>query len=119
MKLLRSLEDGGRFAGVSRPLEGVTGDLQLIIDLRKFQIAPDGGADVEIGCKLLGSNGRILATRTFRAKVPAEGTGASVSVAALDKAFGRAGTDLLAWVVQAASEPSGPRAVGPKRSSGG
>jgi len=119
MKLLRSLEDAGRFAGVSRPLEGVTGDLQLVLDLRRFQIAPNFTADVEIGCKLLGNNGRILATRTFRAAEPIEGAGSAASVAALDKAFGRVGTELLAWTAQAANEPSAPRAVGPKRTSGG
>ena len=29
VKILRGLEDAGRFAGVSRPLEGVTSDFQL------------------------------------------------------------------------------------------
>jgi phospholipid/cholesterol/gamma-HCH transport system substrate-binding protein len=119
MKLLRSLEDAGRFAGVSRPSEGVTGDLQLALDLRKFQIAPDLSADVEIGCKLLGSNGRILATQTFRAAMPLEGAGAPASVAALDKAFGQVGTDLLEWAARVAGEPSSPRSVGPRRTTGG
>jgi phospholipid/cholesterol/gamma-HCH transport system substrate-binding protein len=118
-KLLRSLEDGGRFSGVSRPLEGLTSDLQLMLDLRRFQIAPDLTAVVEIGCKLLGNNGRILATHTFRATVPIERAGTPASVAALDKAFGQVGTDLLAWTAQTASEPSPPRAVGPRRTTGG
>ena len=111
MKLLRSLEDGDRFAGASRALEGVTGDIQLVLDLRKFQIAPNLTAEVEIGSKLLGSNGRIIAMRTFRASAPVEG--------ALDKAFGEVGTDLLAWTARAAIKPSALRAVGPKRTSKG
>src|SRR5215472_6868829 len=94
LKLLRGLEDAGGFAGVSRPLEGVTGDLQLVLDLRKFQIAPDLVAEIEIGSKLLGSNGRIVATRTFRASVPVEGRGAPAAVAALNKAFDQVGGDL-------------------------
>jgi phospholipid/cholesterol/gamma-HCH transport system substrate-binding protein len=119
LKLLRALEDAGGFAGVSRPMEGVTGDLQLVLDLRKFQIGPNLAAEVEIGSKLLGSNGRIVATRTFRASLPAEGHGAPASVAALDKAFNQVGGDLLVWTAQAANEPSAPRAVAPKRSGGG
>ena len=119
LKLLRGLEDAGGFAGVSRPLEGVTGDLQLVLDLRKFQIAPDLVAEIEIGSKLLGSNGRIVATRTFRASVPVEGRGAPAAVAALNKAFDQVGGDLLVWIAQAANEPPAPRAVAPKRSGGG
>jgi phospholipid/cholesterol/gamma-HCH transport system substrate-binding protein len=119
LKLLRALEDAGGFAGVNRPMEGVTGDLQLVLDLRKFQIGPNLAAEVEIGSKLLGSNGRIVATRTFRASLPAEGHGAPASVAALDKAFNQVGGDLLVWTAQAANEPSAPRAVAPKRSGGG
>jgi phospholipid/cholesterol/gamma-HCH transport system substrate-binding protein len=119
LKLLRGLEDAGGFAGVSRPLEGVTGDLQLVLDLRKFQIAPDLTAEVEIGSKLLGSNGRIMATRTFRASLPVEGRGVPAAVAALDKAFGQVAGDLLVWTARAANEPTAPRAVAPKRSGGG
>jgi len=116
--LLRSLEDAGRFSGVSRPLEGATSDVQLVLDIRKFQISTNLGAEVEIGCKLLGGNGRIMVTRTFRASAPVEGQGAPAAVAALNKAFGRAGGELLTWTAQAAVESSAPRAVGPKRTSG-
>jgi phospholipid/cholesterol/gamma-HCH transport system substrate-binding protein len=117
-KLLRSLEDAGRFTGVSRPMEGVTGDIQLVLDLRKFQIESGPTAEVEIGCKLFGSNGRIMAMRTFRASAPVTGNGAPASVAALDNAFGRVGADLLVWTSQAANEPPTPRAV-PRRTGGG
>ena len=116
--LLRSLEDAGRFSGVSRPLEGATSDVQLVLDIRKFQISPNLSAEVEIGCKLLGGNGRIMVTHTFRASAPVEGQGAPAAVAALNKAFGRAGGELLMWTTQAAVESSAPRAVGPKRTSG-
>jgi len=119
MKILRSLEDGGRFAGVSRPLEGLAGDFQLVIDVRKFQISPNGSADVEFGCKIVGRNGRIIATRVFRASVAAEATSAPAAVAALDKAFNQAGSDLVAWAGHAVSEPALPKAGLSKRSGGG
>jgi phospholipid/cholesterol/gamma-HCH transport system substrate-binding protein len=37
-KIIRSFEDSNLFVGVSRPLEGLTGDFQLLIDIRKFQM---------------------------------------------------------------------------------
>ena len=77
VKILRSLEDAGRFAGVSRPLEGVTSDFQLVIDIRKFQISPNLVAEVELGCKLIAGNGRVIATRIFRASIAAEMAGAT------------------------------------------
>jgi len=119
LKILRSLEDAGRFAGVSRPLEGLTTDFQLVLDVRKFQISPNLMAEVELGCKMLAANGRIIATRIFRASVAAEGLGAPAAVAALDKAFGQAGAELVSWATNAAYEPAPPRTVVPKRTSGG
>jgi phospholipid/cholesterol/gamma-HCH transport system substrate-binding protein len=119
VKILRSLEDAGRFAGVSRPLEGVTSDFQLSVDIRKFQISPDLMAEVEFGCKILGANGRITATRIFHASVAVEAPGAPAAVAALDKAFGQVGADIVSWTANAANEPTLPRSVAPKKSSGG
>jgi phospholipid/cholesterol/gamma-HCH transport system substrate-binding protein len=118
VKVLRGLEDAGRFAGVSRPLEGVTSDAQLLLDVRKFQISPEVTAEVEIGCKLIAADGRIITTRTFRATAPVAGQGAAAAVKALNRAFAEAGAQLLSWTAQAASEPSALRAVGGKRGSG-
>jgi phospholipid/cholesterol/gamma-HCH transport system substrate-binding protein len=118
-KILRSVEDAGRFSGVSRPLEGLAADLQLVLDIRKFQLAANGTADVEFGCKIVAGNGRIIATRVFRAAVAAEAASAPAAVAALDRAFGQAGSDLVAWVGRAANEPPLPKAVLPGRTSGG
>ena len=61
----------------------------------------------------------VIATRIFRVSVAAEGLGAPAAVAALDKAFGQAGAELVSWATNAANEPAPPRAVVPKRTSGG
>jgi phospholipid/cholesterol/gamma-HCH transport system substrate-binding protein len=119
LKILRSLEDAGRFSGVSRPLDGLAADFQLGIDIRKFQVSAHGAADVEFGCKIVDSNGRIAAMRVFRASVAAEAANAPSVVAALDKAFGNAGSDLVAWLAHAVSEPPLPKAALPRRTSGG
>jgi ABC-type uncharacterized transport system auxiliary subunit len=119
VKILRSIEDAGRFSGVSRPLEGLATDFPLVLDIRKFQLAANGNADVEFGCKIVASNGRIIAMRVFRASVAAEAGNASAAVAALDRAFGQAGSDLVAWVGRAVNEPALPKAALPRRTSGG
>jgi phospholipid/cholesterol/gamma-HCH transport system substrate-binding protein len=119
VKIIRSLEDAGRFAGISRPLEGVTSDFQLVMDIRKFQILSSLTAEVELGCKILGANGRVIANRIFRASVAVEAPGVPAAVAALDKAFGQVGAGLVSWTVDATNEPPALRAVTPKRTSGG
>jgi phospholipid/cholesterol/gamma-HCH transport system substrate-binding protein len=118
-KLLRILEDAGRFAGVSRPLEGVTGDRQLMIDIRKFHISRDLAAEVELGCKLLGDNGRIIATRIFRASAKAEAQGAPAAVAALESAFGQTVTNIVAWTAHTANPAPPQRGALPRRTGGG
>jgi phospholipid/cholesterol/gamma-HCH transport system substrate-binding protein len=119
VKVLRSVEDAGRFSGVSRPLEGLATDFQLVVDIRKFQLAANGNADVEFGCKIVGSSGRIIARRVFRASFAAEAANAPAAVAALDRAFGQARLDLVTWVGHAVNEPTLPRADLPRRTSGG
>jgi len=119
VKILRSFEDAARFSGISRPLEGLAADFQLVLDIRKFQLAANGAAEVELGCKIVAGNGRIIATRVFRASGAAEAANAAAAVAALDSAFGQAGSDLVAWVGRAVNEPALPRAAFPKKTSGG
>jgi phospholipid/cholesterol/gamma-HCH transport system substrate-binding protein len=119
VKILRSVEDAGRFSGVRRPLQGFAADFQLVLDVRKFQLVAGGTADVEFGCKIVAGNGRIIAMRIFRASVAAEAANAPATIAALDKAFGQAGSDLVAWVGRAATEPTPPKAALPRRTSGG
>ena len=119
VKIIRSLEDAGKFAGISRPLEGVTSDFQLVMDIRKFQLLSSLTAEVELGCKILGANGRVIANRIFRASVAVEAPGVPGAVAALDKAFGQVGAGIVSWTVDAANEPPPPRTVTPKRTSGG
>jgi len=116
--ILRSLEDAGRFSGVSRSMEGLAADFRLVFDVRGFQLATNGAADVEFGCKIVASNGQIFAMRVFRASVAAEAANASAAVAALDQAFGQAGSDLVAWGGRAVNEPT-PKAALLGRTSGG
>jgi phospholipid/cholesterol/gamma-HCH transport system substrate-binding protein len=102
VKLIRALEDAGLFAGVSRPLDGLNADVQLLLDIRKFQVAavPAPAGEVEIAGKVLDDKGRIVATRIFRAVAPTEAEGTPAAAAALDRAFGRAAADLVPWAAR-------------------
>jgi phospholipid/cholesterol/gamma-HCH transport system substrate-binding protein len=118
-KIIRSLEDSNSFAGVSRPMDGLIGDFQLLIDIRKFQIAPGLVAEVEFGAKVIDSKGRIVATRIFRASVAAQSSDPSAAVAALDQALAKAGPDLVGWAARTISEQGAPRPVIPKKATNG
>jgi cholesterol transport system auxiliary component len=90
-------------------LQGFNADYQLAIDLRSFEVsnAPAAGssqpatmARVEFAAKILGENGRIVASRTFEAAVPVPDIKVSSAVASLDQAFGKAVADLVSWTAQ-------------------
>jgi ABC-type uncharacterized transport system auxiliary subunit len=46
---------------------------------------------------VVGDGGRIVGSRTFAATAPAPDVHAAAAAAAIDKAFGKAATDLVAW----------------------
>jgi phospholipid/cholesterol/gamma-HCH transport system substrate-binding protein len=119
MKIIRSLEDTHAFAGVSRPLEGLGSDFQLALDIRKFQLTFGSVAEVELGGKIVDDKGRIVAARVFRASAPLATVEGPAVVAALDQAFGGAGSELIAWVARAISGPAAPKAVAPRKATGG
>lgn len=101
-KVVQILENSGRLSGVGRTSDGFTADYQLLLDLRKFQIstADQPRAEVEFSAKLVGDGGRILGMRTFQASIPTAADDAGAAAAALDEAFGRTATDLVAWVTE-------------------
>jgi phospholipid/cholesterol/gamma-HCH transport system substrate-binding protein len=102
-KLIQAIENSNYFAAVGRQSEGLTNDYQLAVDVRAFQIStrPSARAEVEFSAKIVGENGRIVASRVFRGTVPTEVTDAASAAAALDLAFGQAATQLVTWAAEA------------------
>jgi phospholipid/cholesterol/gamma-HCH transport system substrate-binding protein len=106
-RIVQSFENSNYLGAVARPMEGLTGDYQLAIDVRSFQVsnvldladrpAPGSMAHVAFAAKILGDNGRIIGSRTFDALVPAPDLDAAGAAAAIDKAFANAVTDLVVW----------------------
>jgi phospholipid/cholesterol/gamma-HCH transport system substrate-binding protein len=99
-KIIQTLDNSNYLGAVSRPLDALAADYQLLIDVRAFRVAAASGeaSEVEFGAKVLGKGGRIVASKVFAAKAPSTGAGAPAGVAALDQAFGKAAVDLAVWV---------------------
>jgi phospholipid/cholesterol/gamma-HCH transport system substrate-binding protein len=106
-RIVQSLENSNYLGAVARPMEGLTPDYQLAIDVRSFQVSngpdlaerPATGpvAHVAFAAKILGDNGRIIGSRTFDAVVSAPDLSTPAAAVAIDKAFEKAVTDFVVW----------------------
>ena len=99
-RLINTFENASQIRGVSRPSSGAVADVQLISELRSFEIATPGNeAVVEISVKIVNdSNGRIVNGRIFRARAPAAAVDAPNAARALDEALSAAMLDIVRWV---------------------
>lgn len=99
-KLVQSFEKS-RFV-VSRPIEGVTGDFQLMIDVQEFSVAAARGeADVALSTRIVNNEGRLLDSHIFQASAPMHGDDAAGAAAALDHAFQLCVSELVSWTAKA------------------
>ena len=106
-RIVQSFENSNYLGAVAPPIEGLTADYHLAIDVRSFQVsngldvteqaAVRPMAHVAFAAKILGDNGRIVGSRTFDAVAPAPDLDAAAAAAAIDKAFVKAVTDLVVW----------------------
>lgn len=98
-KIIQSFENAKLIRAVTRPNDAITPEFQLLTDIRKFQIttAPEPTAEVELGAKVLGANGKILDGQVFRASAPVKSLDDANAVAALNEAFTKTATDLVIW----------------------
>ena len=85
-RLINTFENASQLRGVSRPSSGAVADVQLISELRSFEIStPTNEALVEISVKIVSEqNGRIVNARIFRARVPTASVDAANAARALD-----------------------------------
>ena len=101
-RIVQSFEDTGRVHAVGFPGEGLLINYQLPIEIRNFQLESGGAptAVIEIAAKILDDrNGRVVATRVFRAEARASGDGVDSAVAAMDVALKQVLDELIRWVV--------------------
>jgi phospholipid/cholesterol/gamma-HCH transport system substrate-binding protein len=100
-KVIQSFENAGYAKEVSRTREGVTGNYQLLIDIRRFHVATasESQADIAFVAKLLDQDGKIIAAREFGATAPAAGSDAKAYVGAFDTALGKLLAGLFDWTI--------------------
>lgn len=102
-RILQTFENSSRLRAVGRPGERLTGDFQLVTDIRGFHLlaASEPVGEVEIAAKLVNDRtGRILGARVFRAVVPAAATEGPEAMRAIDAAFGEVARELVAWAAR-------------------
>jgi len=101
-RLVQAFESTGRLGGVGRPGEGLAIDYQVISDIRTFNINVSGGdaAVVEIAIKILNDkNGTVRSSHVFRSSSLVSGEGNASYIAALDRAFDSAASDIVTWTL--------------------
>lgn len=97
MKMIRAIEDAGLFSGVTRPLEGIGSDMQVMLDVRRFEM--DGRrAVIELVAKTADGKGRLTATARFTADAEATGDTTAAAFAALDRSFGKVVVAVTDWL---------------------
>ena len=103
-KLLQGFENAGIVAAAASALgeQQVASNDQLLIDLRNFAIQtnPTPVADIAFSAKIVGQNGRIIATKLISATAPAAGMETPQIAAAFNAAFGKALADVIAWTAR-------------------
>ncbi|EIM28215.1 ABC-type transport auxiliary lipoprotein family protein [Microvirga lotononidis] len=99
-RLINTFENASQLRGVARPSSGAVADVQLISELRRFEIAtPENEAVAEISVKIVADqNGRIVNGRIFRARVPTSSVDAPNAARALDEALSVVMLDIVRWV---------------------
>jgi len=101
-RIVQSFENSNAFPSVARQSEGLDSDVQLLVDVREFQLslASPAKAEVEFVAKLVAKGGRIIGSKVFHAETPVEATTAQAAARALDEGFQRSVAELVGWTAQ-------------------
>lgn len=101
--LVRRFEDSSKILSVSRPGSGVSGEYQLMTEVRSFDsVYADGTpqAVIDIYAKLVHTtDGEVVAARSFRESEPAAGTEVDAVVDAFSRALDRSTGQIVGWTL--------------------
>jgi cholesterol transport system auxiliary component len=98
-RLIHTFENSSLIRAVTRPSSGAAGDVQLISEIRSFEVqTPANEAIVQISAKLVSDNGRIFNARIFTGRVPVAAVDAPNAARALDTALTGVMLDVVRWV---------------------
>ncbi len=97
-RLIQTFENRGR-AAVGRPTDRIVGDVQLIVDIRNFEVREASrDAYVEVAAKIVGgTSGNVATARLFSASAPVGTIDGAGATAALDQALARVLLDVTGW----------------------
>jgi phospholipid/cholesterol/gamma-HCH transport system substrate-binding protein len=86
-----------------RAADATPPDVQLVLDLRRFEVATDGEltAVVALSARLLDKDGKVKASRLFEQQQKLEQLEPVAAVAAFNGAFGRLSKELIGWTATA------------------
>ena len=105
-RLTQGFENAGD-PRVGSDTSGINGDFQLLVNIRKFEMATIGEATAQVAlmAKLVDTGGAVVDAKLFTAEGPVSDIGKpEVIAAAIDQAFGKAATDLIVWTLGAISD---------------
>jgi cholesterol transport system auxiliary component len=97
-RVVQTFENAGR-AAVGRPGDRLQSTVQLLIDIRNFEVREaTRDAFVECAAKLAGTaSGRVTGARMFRASTPVSAIDGLGATAALDASLQQVMRDMTAW----------------------
>ncbi len=98
-RFVQSFENAGYLRASAS--DEVTGDFQLVVDIRKFRVAttPSLQGEIQFSAKLVGEGGKILDGHIFNASAALASDDAPAAAAALAGAFDKAVTELVVWTL--------------------
>jgi phospholipid/cholesterol/gamma-HCH transport system substrate-binding protein len=108
-RLTQGFENAGD-SGVGTDASGIASDFQLLVNIRKFEMATIGEptAEVSLMAKLVDSGGSVIDAKLLEATAPVGDIGKPEVIAkAIDSAFGKSATDLIVWALGAMSDSEG------------
>ncbi|MFN3169681.1 MAG: ABC-type transport auxiliary lipoprotein family protein [Hyphomicrobiales bacterium] len=105
-RFAEALQRSGRARAVGRPGQGLLIDVRLVPEIRAFEIeildGGQAGAVIDIALKVMNdANGRILASQTFAATVPAASDSVEDGVEALNAALDALLREMVVFVLDA------------------
>jgi phospholipid/cholesterol/gamma-HCH transport system substrate-binding protein len=102
-RLIESFENYDIAHAPLRTADNSQTDFQLLIDVRRFQIAmgPKPSAEIGLAARIVDKSGKLVGSRLFEESEPLAKLEPSQAVAAFSNAFGRIAKGMIAWAVEA------------------
>lgn len=103
--IVEGFEDSGSIKSVSRQNSGVPAEVALLIDIRQFEAVYEPGskipsAVIQLHAKVLEyPSNRVIAVKTFHAKVPAASKEIPEVVQAFEQGLGSLTMDIMSWTL--------------------